>query len=47
MATVFVFFMEKLHQKFNDKDFAMVTANIQESSAQVEKFLKKLFVILT
>jgi len=39
--------MEKLHQKFKDKDFAMVTVNIQESSAQVEKFFKKFKLTFT
>ena len=34
--------MEKLHQKFKDKDFAMVTVNIQESSAKVAQFFNKL-----
>ena len=33
--------MEKLHQKFKDKNFAMVTVNIQESAPQVKKFFKK------
>ncbi len=33
--------MEKLHQKFKDQDFAMVTVNIQESASQVNKFFKK------
>ncbi len=32
--------MEKLHQKFKDKDFAMVTINIQESASQVKKFFE-------
>jgi thiol-disulfide isomerase/thioredoxin len=39
--------MEKLHQKFKDKDFAMVTVNIQESSDQVEKFFKKFKLTFT
>jgi thiol-disulfide isomerase/thioredoxin len=39
--------MEKLHQKFKGKDFAMVTVNIQESSAQVEKFFKKFKLTFT
>jgi thioredoxin-related protein len=39
--------MEKLHQKFKDKDFAMVTVNIQESSSQVEKFFKKFKLTFT
>jgi len=33
--------MEKLHQKFKDKDFAMVTINLQESAATVINFFKK------
>lgn len=33
--------MEKLHQKFRDKDFAMVAVNIQESADQVKKFFIK------
>ena len=33
--------MEKLHQKFKNKAFSMVTINIQESAAQVEEFFKK------
>lgn len=33
--------MEKLHQKFKDNDFAMVTVNIQESAPQVKEFFKK------
>jgi peroxiredoxin len=32
--------MEKLHQKFKDKDFAMVTINLQESASQVKAFFK-------
>jgi thiol-disulfide isomerase/thioredoxin len=39
--------MEKLHQKFKGKDFAMVTVNIQESSAQVAKFFKKFKLTFT
>ena len=33
--------MEKLHQKFKEKDFAMVGINLQESDATVLKFLKE------
>ena len=33
--------MEKLHQKFKDKDFAMVAVNLQESDATVLKFFKE------
>jgi thiol-disulfide isomerase/thioredoxin len=32
--------MEKLHQKFKNDDFAMVTINLQESASQVEQFFK-------
>ena len=32
--------MEKLHQKFKNKDFAMVSINIQESVSQVKQFLE-------
>jgi len=32
--------MEKLHQRFKDKEFAMVTINLQESPAQVKQFFK-------
>jgi len=39
--------MEKLHQKFKDQDFAMVTVNIQESAAQVEKFYKNFKLTFT
>ncbi len=33
--------MEKLHRKFKDKDFAMVTVNLQESAVQVKAFFKE------
>jgi len=33
--------MEKLHQKLVDKNFAMVTVNIQESASQVKNFFEK------
>ena len=33
--------MEKLHQKFKDLDFTMVTINLQESASQVKKFFKE------
>jgi len=39
--------MEKLHQKFKDKDFAMATVNIQESDSQVKKFFKKFKLTFT
>jgi len=32
--------MEKLHQKFKDKGFAMVTVNLQEPVSQVKQFFK-------
>ena len=32
--------MEKLHQKLKNKDFAMVTINLQESVSQVKQFFK-------
>ena len=32
--------MEKLHQKFKNKDFAMVSINIQESVSQVKQFFE-------
>ena len=33
--------MEKLHQKFKNQDFAMVTINLQESASQVKRFFKE------
>jgi len=33
--------MEKLHQKFKDKDFAMVAINLQESASTVMEFFKE------
>ncbi|MGD2097010.1 MAG: TlpA disulfide reductase family protein [Desulfobacterales bacterium] len=33
--------MEKLHQKFKDKDFVMVGINLQESAERVKQFFKK------
>jgi thiol-disulfide isomerase/thioredoxin len=33
--------MEKLHQKFKDKDFVMVAVNLQESASKVIKFFKE------
>jgi thiol-disulfide isomerase/thioredoxin len=33
--------MEKLHQKFKDKDFAMVAVNLQESASKVKQFFKE------
>ena len=39
--------MEKLHQKFKGKDFAMVTVNIQESDSQIKKFFNKFNLTFT
>ena len=39
--------MEKLHQKFKNKDFAMVTINLQESASQVKAFFKELKLSFT
>lgn len=39
--------MEKLHQKFKNKDFAMVTINLQESVSQVKQFFKKFRLTFT
>lgn len=33
--------MEKLHQKFKDKDFVMVAINLQESASRVKQFFKE------
>jgi len=33
--------MEKLHQRFKDKDFVMVAINLQESAERVKQFYKK------
>jgi len=33
--------MEKLHQKFKDKDFAMIAINLQESASTVISFFKE------
>jgi thiol-disulfide isomerase/thioredoxin len=33
--------MEKLHQKFKDKDFVMVAINLQESAPKVKQFFKE------
>ena len=33
--------MQKLHQKFKDKDFVMVAINLQESASRVEQFYKE------
>ena len=33
--------MEKLHQKFKDQDFVMITINLQESASQVNHFFKE------
>jgi thiol-disulfide isomerase/thioredoxin len=39
--------MEKLHQKFKDKDFVMLGINLQESDAIVLKFFKDLKLTFT
>ena len=39
--------MEKLHQRFKDKDFSMVTINLQESADQVKQFFKKFKLTFT
>lgn len=33
--------MEKLHQKFKDRDFVMIAINLQESAARVKQFYKE------
>jgi thiol-disulfide isomerase/thioredoxin len=39
--------MEKLHQKFKNKDFAMVTVNLRESASKVKAFFKKFKLTFT
>jgi peroxiredoxin len=39
--------MEKLHQQFKNKDFAMVAVNMQESETQVRSFFNKLQLSFT
>jgi len=39
--------MEKLHQKLKNKDFAMVTINLQESASQVKSFFKEFKLTFT
>jgi thiol-disulfide isomerase/thioredoxin len=39
--------MEKLHQKLKNKDFAMVTINLQESASQVKAFFKEFKLTFT
>jgi thiol-disulfide isomerase/thioredoxin len=39
--------MEKLHRKLKDKDFAMVTVNLQESASQVKAFFKEFKLTFT
>jgi len=39
--------MEKLHQKLKNKDFAMVTINLQESAPQVKAFFKEFKLTFT
>jgi peroxiredoxin len=39
--------MEKLYQKLKNKDFAMVTVNLQESASQVKSFFKEFKLTFT
>lgn len=39
--------MQKLHQMFKDKDFAVVAINLQESASQVKTFFKELKLTFT
>lgn len=39
--------MEKLHQKLKNKDFTMVTINLQESASQVKAFFKEFKLTFT
>ena len=39
--------MEKLHQKFKNKDFAIVTVNLRESASKVKAFSKKFKLTFT
>ena len=39
--------MEKLHQKLKNKNFAMVTINLQESASQVKAFFKEFKLTFT
>ena len=39
--------MEKLHQKLKNKDFAMVTVNLQESASQIKAFFKEFKLTFT
>jgi len=39
--------MEKLHQKLKNKDFAMVTINLQESASRVKAFFKEFKLTFT
>lgn len=39
--------MEKLHQKLTNKDFAMVTVNLQESTSKVKAFFKEFKLTFT
>ncbi len=39
--------MEKLHQKLKNKDFAMVTINLQESASQVKSFFEEFKLTFT
>lgn len=39
--------MERLHQRFKDKDFAIVTINLQEAASQVKQFFNKFKLTFT
>ena len=39
--------MEKLHQKFKDKDFVMLAINLQESASKIKQFYKEYKLTLT
>ncbi|MEJ2662355.1 MAG: TlpA disulfide reductase family protein, partial [Desulfobacteraceae bacterium] len=39
--------MEKLHQKFKDGDFALVTVNLQEPASRVKEFFKEFKLTFT
>jgi thiol-disulfide isomerase/thioredoxin len=39
--------MEKLHQKFKNKDFAIVSVNLQESASQVKQFFEEFKLTFT
>ena len=39
--------MEKLHQKFKDKDFVILAINLQESASKIKQFYKEYKLTLT